>query len=637
MNEILEVDPTQTTVWKLNPRKTLGDIAGLVESVRARGVIEPAIARKGPGGKLEIVIGQRRRAATIAAAKKLPVIVRELSEDEALDLALAENIERNDLMPLEEAEAYQLRIERGQTLEHVADRISRTPGYVARRLKLLELGAVAKAALARGDVTVTVAEMIGRIPEKLQKAALEAVGPTRFDRGMSNAEAAKALRERFMLVLKDARFDRADPELVPKAGACSVCPYRTGNQAELFSDVDSPDLCTVPSCFEAKTKAADKIKLAAAKKEGKKILGAAEAKKDVFPYGDDVSSSKYRELDGKVWSGNKHVPVRKLLAGKDYEVVYAVSPKTGALHELVAAGVVNAALRGGKASTAPAKKDKAAAKRDAAAKKKAKLAAEVKDLVARRAVSNAIAALEKGGGRSVEACLRVVVTHLSQFSDYAHSLADRRGLKEKNVTTAIAAVAAKADHTALVGILFELALWELAEGFGPRDTKAFDEALKIFDIDRKVLEKAVLAEREPAKVVVKSTHFHSALGGYLCRVKPSAATGFGGTNSPGAVTCPACKEFLAKGKVPKKPVARKASKTRGKPANGSPARPSQVAEDGDGDGAIDTERTCRGCGCTDEYGCDDGCSWVEADLCSNCAGPQPRGKKAKKGRGKVGF
>lgn len=619
--ELLEVDPAETTVWKLNPRKNLGDISELVEDVRKHGVIEPAIGRV-VGGKLEIIIGQRRRAAAAKAERKLPVLVRELTDDAALDQALAENIQRNDLEPLEEAAAYQLRIERGQTIERVADQISRSTGYVARRLKLLELGKDAKAALAKGEISVTVAEMIGRIPEKLQKKAVESVAAGPYERGASNAEAAKTLRKQFMLVLKDARFDRADTGLVPKAGACTVCPHRTGNQAELFSDVDSPDLCTVPPCFEEKTKAAAKVKLAAAKNEGKKILGAAEAKK-LFPYGGSLSSSAYQDLDGQVWSGTKHVPVRKLLAGKDFETVFAVSPK-GVLHELVAQGVVNAALRRGK--PAAPEKDKAAEKRARATLAKAKAKAEIKDQVVRRAIANAVAALEKGGGRSVEACLRVVV-NLAARTGYSERLAERRGLKEKNIAKAIEALGAKADHAALVAILFELAIWELSESYVPRDAKAFDEALKIVGIDRAAIEKAVTAERAPAKIVVASIHMISALG-YLCGVKPSSKTGFGGSTSPSGVTCPACKQRLeAAGNAtakPEKTAKGKKAKT-GKAANGSPARAKRARMP-----APDGDVVCRGCGCSEFVPCPSGCSWVEPDLCSSCAGPRPKGKRKKR-------
>lgn len=626
------IDPSST-----NPRKTLGDITEMTESVKKKGIIEPLIVRKHPkkAGRFELVCGWRRwSAAGKAGLVQVPCIIRELGDDEVLDVQLAENIDRTDLTPLEEAEAYRLRVERGQTLEHVADRISRSPGYVARRLKLLELGKDAQAALAKGEISVTVAEMIGRIPEKLQKRAVESVAGGPYERGASNAEASRTLREQFMLVLKDARFDRADTALVPKAGACTVCPHRTGNQAELFSDVDDKDLCTAPDCFAAKTKAAAKVKLAAARKEGKKVLAAAEAKKDVFPYGDSVSSSKYQDLDGHIWDGSKRVPVRKLLAGKEFETVFAVSPKGGMLHELVSQGVVNAALRRGKPAAQKNTNDKSAAKRDAAARQKAKAKAEIKDQVTRRAIANAVAVVEKGGGRCVEACLRVVLDVVARSSEYCGRAEDRRGLKEKK---ALEALGAKADHAALVGILFELALWELSEAYVPRDAKAFDEALKIVGIDRAGIEKAVAAEREPVKPVVASVHFRSALGGYLCRVKPSTKTGFGGTNSPSNVTCPACAKLLEANKAPPKPATKGKAKTRGKAANGSPARGSKPARmpapDGEGTVGVndDGDVVCRGCGCSEFDPCTSGCSWVEADLCSACAGEQPRGKGKRKG------
>ncbi len=321
--DIDSIDPSPT-----NPRKNVGDIAELVESIKQHGIIEPPVLRNSPtkAGRFELVCGERRwTAAKRAGLKQLQGLLRNLSDDEVLDIQLAENIDRADLTPFEEAQAFELRLKRGQTIAHIADRIGRTPSYVAQRVKLLTLSAKCREALEAGHLTLGLALLIARLPDpKLQDEALERVGGSEYDVCMKTSEAAKELEQELMMRLEKAPFDVTDAALVPKAGACSACPKRTGNQRELFADVASPDLCTDRSCFRGKLDATWKATAKAAKAKGIEVLSAKDAEK----VGGQYSSSTYLPLSEKVWAGQKQVSVKQLFEKDEPPILLAQDPKT---------------------------------------------------------------------------------------------------------------------------------------------------------------------------------------------------------------------------------------------------------------------------------------------------------------------
>lgn len=154
--EVRWVDPRRVSPNPLQPRKQVdeGALEELAASIREKGVLQPLIVRpKGEG--YEIVAGERRwRAALRAGLKAVPVIVKEVSDLEALELALVENLQRQDLNPLEEAEAYRTLIEEfGYTQEEVARRVGKDRSSVANALRLLKLPEEVKEALKEGRIT----------------------------------------------------------------------------------------------------------------------------------------------------------------------------------------------------------------------------------------------------------------------------------------------------------------------------------------------------------------------------------------------------------------------------------------------------------------------------------------------------
>ena len=128
----------------------------LVESIREHGVIQPLIVSGGDSpGVYQLIAGERRlRAARLAGLARVPVVVKEAAESELLELALVENLQREDLNPLEEAQAYRrLADDFGLTQEAIASRVGRSRTAVANSLRLLGLTDQIRASLAGGEIT----------------------------------------------------------------------------------------------------------------------------------------------------------------------------------------------------------------------------------------------------------------------------------------------------------------------------------------------------------------------------------------------------------------------------------------------------------------------------------------------------
>lgn len=125
------------------PRKRFAkeNLDDLAASIKEKGVIQPLIVRAAAGGKYEIVAGERRwRAAQMAQLHELPVIVREFSDTEVLEVAIIENIQRADLNAIEEAEGYRQLMEKfGHTQEKMAEALGKSRSHIANLLRLLNL------------------------------------------------------------------------------------------------------------------------------------------------------------------------------------------------------------------------------------------------------------------------------------------------------------------------------------------------------------------------------------------------------------------------------------------------------------------------------------------------------------------
>ena len=165
---IEEIDETKEQVEEIKldeirpnpyqPRKTFDEAAlqELSDSIKLNGVLQPVILRQSSVKGYEIIVGERRvRASRLAGKETIPAIVRELDEQAMIELAVIENLQREDLSPLEEAEAYQMLMEKlNLTQVQVAERLGKSRPYIANYLRLLVLPEDVKEYLRTGDLTM---------------------------------------------------------------------------------------------------------------------------------------------------------------------------------------------------------------------------------------------------------------------------------------------------------------------------------------------------------------------------------------------------------------------------------------------------------------------------------------------------
>lgn len=344
----------------LNHRKHFDPkkMADLTDNVRLQGVVVPIVARP-MNGAFEIVAGERRyRAAKEAGLLEMPAIVRELSDAQAVELQVIENQQRVDVSPLEEAEGYAALLKcthpdgSRYTVDEIANKVSMSKSHVYQRIKLASLCPAARDALQGGRIDASVAVLIARIPnEGLQRKVLEEVVGNEYRSAMSYKRAQELIRDKYMLRLADAPFDvkaiyfkgKTAEALAPK---CGECPKRTGNQAELFADIDSGDVCTDTSCFEAKRLAHTRMVIDEAEKAGRTVLRGEEAKK-IIPntWGDPTGG--YLKLDGICYDDDKSRTYRQILGKKasaEHSVLLESPHGKGDIIELVKAADVKALL-----------------------------------------------------------------------------------------------------------------------------------------------------------------------------------------------------------------------------------------------------------------------------------------------------
>lgn len=312
-----------------NPRKYFDQakLEELAESIRTSGVGQPILVRPHPDQEnnpecVELVAGARRfRASQLAGRETIPAIVRDMTDQEVLEFQLVENLQRADVHEIEEADGYErLMKEYKLSADQVAEKVGKSRSYVFGRLKLLALTPAAREKFFAGQIDASTALLIARIPvPALQVKAMAEIeaggvhwnGNLRNGPPMTYRQAKEHLHDRFMLKLDDARFEIRCVDLVTDCGSCEECPKRTGNQPEIYSDVEA-DICTDPDCFAAKCAAHDEKTIAAAKDLGASVYEDDEAEEayeagDYAVLDDHLSDENVKEE----FDGNS---IRELLA-----------------------------------------------------------------------------------------------------------------------------------------------------------------------------------------------------------------------------------------------------------------------------------------------------------------------------------
>lgn len=572
---IVEIPLGELHESPFNPRRTFNQAAleELATSIKAEGRIhEPLLVRpivpplfegvEGASAGHEVVFGHRRlRAAVIAGLDTAPCMVRIMSDEEARRAQIAENLQRVDVHPIEEAQGFQALIKHhGYTADSIAEEQGKSRSYVYGRLKLLEACDAVHCACLAGEIGSEVALLFARHEPPLQAKALEKLKGSQFYRARNGYEdGGKAgfravrdfLNEYFMLKLKGALWALDDAELLPSAGACTTCPKRSGCSPEIFADViddkqrapyssqpGGEDVCTDPDCFADKKKAHLKREQAALEEKGKTVIAGAKARQiigaDGTVKGGYIEASKVRDLIKKAKADVAITTVQNPRDGKTRQVVK--------IEDLKAAGV----------KIAEPKADNEGRHRvhDAAAQK----AREAKVGAQNAAYARLFMAVrEAAAGRPL-------------------------GIEElRLVTLHVAGAALEGDEGDFLCKLWgligaegkPLSPWAARNPFAKRVEQADPAALTQFIMD------SVLA------VDVE-------VGYYSEGAKPEAL--YAAAKRLGIDPKTA---MVASGESPSK-------KKRGK----EKAPPESI---------------CRVCGCTENNACEGGCSWVEPDLCSACA------------------
>lgn len=469
-----------------NPRRTFNEaqLAELTDSVRQHGVLQPLLVRPlvGTEERFELVCGERRyRAATAAGLREIPALVRPLTDMQVLEVQLIENLQREGLHELEEAEGYERLLQtHGYTADDLAAKVGKSRSYVYQRMKLTDLCEKARKAFYAGKLTFSTALLIARIPTPaLQAKALVEI-TEHWQGGMSARQAADHVQRRYMLRLHDASFPKHDAQLVPAAGPCSTCPKRTGNSPDLFGDVESADVCTDPACFDSKREAYKARTAEKAKQEGREVITGKKAA--------DKLHQDYVQLDKKDYLLTGSGKTYKQLLGKNAPQAVLVENSHGELVEALPKKVVVEALKDKGVRVNTGKRPAEEIERDR--KRKVETAFRLKLFL------TLVPAVVERKHYDLRPIALAMLTGLSH--DARTKLAKAKGLDDSEL---LRKAIAGADQQMLYLILIEFALATELVVWSHSDAKAerMLALAKALEVDAGAIRRQVAAEAKPKK------------------------------------------------------------------------------------------------------------------------------------------
>lgn len=423
-----------------NPRRRRSDakIAELKASMREHGFISSLLVKEVDGGKMEVVTGAGRWLAANAVVEELREEIAELTDsspaiaaelevalgrlrkipciiakgkqlEEAEEIQLIENLLREDLSEVDEAEGYRELIERkSYTVDGLAERICKSRHHIYERMRLCEAPKMILEALDSGVIPIKTALAIARIPsaKDREQCADEVLHPKFYTEPLSTTMTEEHIRQNYVNSLRNAGFDTEDGNLVPSAGPCESCQWKAANAADVVVASGlaggrgiAPDACLNPGCFRAKSEAAWKIIQRQAEESGQALL-APDVALRVFSGADGkiAFDSPYVDLDTKPtpketghYDGEKVPRWRELVKGLNVPVTLARHPTAGKIHELVRRDLALTAIKRKSAETgqqtpfesgagAAAKPGKAKEAEKAAEKKKDQLREAIEQL-----------------------------------------------------------------------------------------------------------------------------------------------------------------------------------------------------------------------------------------------------------------
>jgi len=209
----IKIDSIQPNEYQ--PRKSFSDdtLNELVSSIKEKGIIQPVIVRKTGDDRYQLIAGERRwRAAKIAGLNTIPAIVKDVAPAESLELALIENIQREDLNPVETAEAFnRLITDFNLTHEDLSKKVGKDRATVTNYLRLLKLPDKVKEAIASGEITMGHAKALLQVDD--ENTQIELAGVI-VERGLSVRQAEVLCRKGIVKRLKRKAEVSRDPQIV---------------------------------------------------------------------------------------------------------------------------------------------------------------------------------------------------------------------------------------------------------------------------------------------------------------------------------------------------------------------------------------------------------------------------------------
>ncbi len=231
-------------------------LSELAASIMQYGVIQAILVRPHPEKEntYQLVCGERRyRASLLAGKTQIPAQVREVTDEEALEIQAIENIERENIHPLNEAKGYRIMLENNKNIStsELARRFSKSETYILQRLKLNDLVREFKKDFYEDKILLGHALVLARLTPADQREAREQM-TSRNGSFATVMDLQEFIDSNIMNNLSSAPFDKEDATLYPKAGACLACPKRSGASPLLFAEIKEKDKCFDRACFFTK-------------------------------------------------------------------------------------------------------------------------------------------------------------------------------------------------------------------------------------------------------------------------------------------------------------------------------------------------------------------------------------------------
>lgn len=493
------IDPSP---WNRKVFSESGDIE-MADSIRAHGIIQAGIVRPHPDkpGRFQLVAGERRHRGAVRVDKhyQYPAFVRPYTDKQALEVQKIENLQREDLDPIEEATGLrQMMQEFGYTLDDLIKKLGKQKSSIYARIKLANLCPEGVKHFRAGHFAESVATRIARIP--LHALQLKFIDEMKeqysFDDndgdGFSDRDCAHEIEEGYLKQLKGAPFKTTDATLLPvefapsgdpaadatkvrvRGGACDDCPMRAGNLPDFDPKAGRADMCLNPSCYRMKVDAAFALQSAAHVEKGGEVADPAKAF-DQYGYlkctsGYTDPSNHAHEIAG--FKKGEMCPTWAQVAAKLKATASLVQhPKTGEIQTLLhKPTLIAAAKQAGLKLTSYGNSNNGDGGKAAAAKTKRENA------IRTHIVSALVERAPLVASSDIIPVLRFIVESITcaASSDQSLAIATRRALdlapfKNKNGTPARLALDALAgklpNKTDLMGLLFELAITPRYPGF----------------------------------------------------------------------------------------------------------------------------------------------------------------------------